>query len=116
MYHFLSLYASYPCANESQGEGVGEDLDGSLFLDLPKGQEGQLELNSGCLSFDIFIREPEIDSGCIDVPMSQLLLEGIQAAPVVKKVDGIAMPEQMGVDSPLQVGLWCSLLDDLVTG
>ena len=47
--------------------------------------------------------------------MAQLLLEGIQSTPTIKEIDSVTVAEQMGVDSPLEVGMVGSQFDNLVS-
>lgn len=72
--------------------------------DLPEGQEQQLELNLGHLSFHILIRQAHVDAGRVDVPVPQLLLQHIQATAAVGKNDGVAVTEEVGMHCPMQIG------------
>ena len=59
-------------------------------------------MNLRNLSFDILVSKPQVDACGVYVSMSKLLLEGIQTAPGVEEVDGIAMAEQVGMHVPLK--------------
>ena len=71
-------------------------------LNLSNGQKEQLELDLGHLSFHVFIGETQVDPRSVDVPMPQLLLEGIKPPTAVQEVDGIAVPEEMSMDVALE--------------
>lgn len=84
------------------------------MTDLLKGQVWQLEWDLGDLSLDVLIRQPQVDSGGVDVSVPELLLEGVQPAAVVQEVDRVPVAEQVSVDISLETGSPGSLLDDLI--
>ena len=73
-------------------------------LNLPNGQIPQLKLHLSHLSLHVLIREAKVDAGRIDIPVSQLFLQGIQAATTVQEVNGVAMAEEVGMHRPMQIG------------
>ncbi len=62
-------------------------------LNLKKGQEGQLELYFGDLAPDILAGQAQVDAGCVDVSVAELLLKGIQPSTAVEEVDGVTVAE-----------------------
>ena len=75
---------------------------------------GQLELDLRHFLFHILIREAQVDSGGVDIPVSQLFLKSIKPATAVQEVDSIPVAEQVGVNVSLWVRPVCGLLDNLI--
>ena len=69
---------------------------------MPKGQEQQLELDFGDLSLHVLMGKAQVDAGSVDVPMSQLLLKGIQTSTTIQEVNRVAVPEEVGMDIALK--------------
>ena len=49
-------------------------------MNLPNGQDEQLELYLGHLAHHVLARETQVDASGIDAPMAQLLLKRIEAS------------------------------------
>ena len=61
--------------------GVNSSLTESL--DFPIGQKRQLELYLGYFTHTILIRETQVDARSVDIPVTQLFLQGIDSSSTV---------------------------------
>ena len=89
-------------------------MGNSGIVSFPKGQDEQLELYLGHLSHHVLARETQVDTRGVDVPVAELLLEGIESAAAVQEVDRVAVAEEMSVDVPLEPGSTGRSTDDLI--
>ena len=81
---------------------------------MPIGQERQLELYLVHFAHYILTGQPQVNAGGVDVPVPELLLKGVEAPTAVEEVDGVAVTEQVSVDTTAKTSSSGRLLDNLI--